>query len=628
MKAGAQKDDDEVRRNECDEQAPAWPAWSGAGIAATAQRERDEMVSSSPRTQAGHSAAAAIGRRSNQTGLPDSLKGGIESLSGISMDHVKVHYNSAAPAQLNAHAYAQGSEIHLGPGQERHLPHEAWHVVQQAQGRVRPTMRSAPPQPVQRKLIIGKDEEFESEADLKRKMGYWKQLHGQAVPLAVRDRVLLWLEAGEHKHATMKMAIDAAAAEIAAEQMPRPQDAGPQNMLTLHPGKDSRSGGQESKEEHSDTVAKETVGSISMGLESALNEARDDVPKFITTNKNKIDIDLRNMCAQAKSGKEPLHILELWRFIGTFEFKHITGDKDLAPSCKNLIIIVREKIQTFKLDNFKNLIVLIPDDWGLRELVFKTWESGRIRDEAHGKDSGTVGAISDLRLAQTMGEFLLCLPALKSIMTLGASTRLFKSAHDFAPLVLRVLSGTVRQFKAGSILKLVQFYADRLIQLVYLHETGRISAAAWMGLHGALLAAVQGEGHRGKEQAKMLLALIMHLDANPGERCIGYEPGGESDYDIMMQDGETEGKRVLEVETIPQRERPTAHAFYQKKFEHKLEAIKLMGESKGAVLFLYIPAETILPLDQVLLIKGDQKIRIANLVQIEELARKHHDGVQ
>ncbi|MFN7897619.1 MAG: DUF4157 domain-containing protein, partial [Cyanobacteriota bacterium] len=61
--------------------------------------------------------------------------------SGLSMDHVRVHYNSSQPAQLNALAYAQGSDIHLAPGQERHLPHEAWHVVQQAQGRVRPTLQ-------------------------------------------------------------------------------------------------------------------------------------------------------------------------------------------------------------------------------------------------------------------------------------------------------------------------------------------------------------------------------------------------------------------------------------------------------------------------------------------------------
>jgi len=77
----------------------------------------------------------------NNTGLPDNLKSGIESLSGMSLDNVKVHYNSSQPAQLNALAYAQGTNIHISPGQEQHLPHEAWHVVQQAQGRVQPTMQ-------------------------------------------------------------------------------------------------------------------------------------------------------------------------------------------------------------------------------------------------------------------------------------------------------------------------------------------------------------------------------------------------------------------------------------------------------------------------------------------------------
>ncbi len=76
----------------------------------------------------------------NNTGLPDVLKNGVEQLSGMSLDHVKVHYNSSAPAQLHAHAYAQGSHIYVAPRQEQHLPHETWHVVQQAQGRVRPTL--------------------------------------------------------------------------------------------------------------------------------------------------------------------------------------------------------------------------------------------------------------------------------------------------------------------------------------------------------------------------------------------------------------------------------------------------------------------------------------------------------
>jgi hypothetical protein len=80
--------------------------------------------------------------RPNNTGLPNRLKSGIESLSGMSMDNVKVHYNSDKPAQLQAHAFAQGREIHVAAGKERHLPHEAWHIVQQAQGRVKATIHT------------------------------------------------------------------------------------------------------------------------------------------------------------------------------------------------------------------------------------------------------------------------------------------------------------------------------------------------------------------------------------------------------------------------------------------------------------------------------------------------------
>ena len=74
--------------------------------------------------------------------MPSQLKAGIETLSGVDISGVRVHRNSNKPAQLNALVYAQGNDIHLGPGQERHL-HEAWHVVQQRQGRVRETVQMA-----------------------------------------------------------------------------------------------------------------------------------------------------------------------------------------------------------------------------------------------------------------------------------------------------------------------------------------------------------------------------------------------------------------------------------------------------------------------------------------------------
>jgi hypothetical protein len=95
----------------------------------------------------------------NQTGLPDQLKAGVESLSGVSLDNVKVHYNSGKPAQLNALAYAQGTDIHVAPGQEKHLPHETWHVVQQHSGRVKPTTQA-------KGVAINDDSGLEHEADV------------------------------------------------------------------------------------------------------------------------------------------------------------------------------------------------------------------------------------------------------------------------------------------------------------------------------------------------------------------------------------------------------------------------------------------------------------------------------
>ncbi|WP_225860230.1 MULTISPECIES: DUF4157 domain-containing protein [Chitinophaga] len=104
--------------------------------------------------------SAPVQQKANRTGLPDQLKQGVEQLSGYSMDDVKVHYNSDKPAAMQAHAYAQGSDIHVAPGQERHIPHEAWHVVQQKQGRVVPTMQ------LKGKVNVNDDTGLEQEADI------------------------------------------------------------------------------------------------------------------------------------------------------------------------------------------------------------------------------------------------------------------------------------------------------------------------------------------------------------------------------------------------------------------------------------------------------------------------------
>jgi len=102
----------------------------------------------------------SIQRQENNTGLPDHIKTGVESLSGESLDDVKVHYNSVKPGQLQANAYAEGSEIHVGPGQEGSLSHEAWHVTQQKQGRVSPSIQ------MKGKFDVNLDHRLEREADV------------------------------------------------------------------------------------------------------------------------------------------------------------------------------------------------------------------------------------------------------------------------------------------------------------------------------------------------------------------------------------------------------------------------------------------------------------------------------
>jgi len=100
-----------------------------------------------------------IQKKANNTGLPDNLKSGVEN-SVIARNDVNVHNNSVQPAQLNAHVYAQGTDIDIAPGQEKHLPHEAWHVVQQKQGRVKPTLQ------MKAGIPVNDDKSLEHEADM------------------------------------------------------------------------------------------------------------------------------------------------------------------------------------------------------------------------------------------------------------------------------------------------------------------------------------------------------------------------------------------------------------------------------------------------------------------------------
>lgn len=96
----------------------------------------------------------------NLTGIPAQMKWDLEARSGLSLDDVRVHYHSDKPAGLGALAYTQGTQVHIGPGQEGHLRHELGHVVQQKLGLVRPNAR-IPGGPA-----LNTEEALERQADL------------------------------------------------------------------------------------------------------------------------------------------------------------------------------------------------------------------------------------------------------------------------------------------------------------------------------------------------------------------------------------------------------------------------------------------------------------------------------
>ncbi len=101
-----------------------------------------------------------VQQRKNKTGIPDHIKAGTEYLTGVDLSDARVHYNSPKPAQLQAHAYAQGRNIYVAPGQKRYIEHETWHLAgQQALGRVPATTQFAG-QP------INDDPALEREADV------------------------------------------------------------------------------------------------------------------------------------------------------------------------------------------------------------------------------------------------------------------------------------------------------------------------------------------------------------------------------------------------------------------------------------------------------------------------------
>lgn len=139
----------------CLDRLPSWTEPHQAEFAQLAARLIEHPAIQGPEAIV----PAAVTPAPNTAGLPDALKRGIEELSGVPMDGVRVHYNSSEPDRFVTATFAQGDDIHIPAGQQRHLPHAAWHVVQQVQGCVQPTIQRKSGSPV------NDDSGLEHEAD-------------------------------------------------------------------------------------------------------------------------------------------------------------------------------------------------------------------------------------------------------------------------------------------------------------------------------------------------------------------------------------------------------------------------------------------------------------------------------
>lgn len=118
-------------------------------------------VPNSSWSAAGDAGAAGAGDRNGGGGgssLDQGMRDKIASHFG-DIQGVKVHYNSSMPGLVDAEAYTRGDDIFLAPGQERHLPHELGHVVQQRRGSVPTTERVAG-------MAANTDPALEHEADI------------------------------------------------------------------------------------------------------------------------------------------------------------------------------------------------------------------------------------------------------------------------------------------------------------------------------------------------------------------------------------------------------------------------------------------------------------------------------
>ena len=98
--------------------------------------------------------------------LPPKVQMKMENAFGQDFSNVNIHKDSKSATDVGALAYAQGNDVHFAPGQfkpntqagQELIGHELTHVVQQREGRVKPTTQA-------KGLPVNDDKGLEKEAD-------------------------------------------------------------------------------------------------------------------------------------------------------------------------------------------------------------------------------------------------------------------------------------------------------------------------------------------------------------------------------------------------------------------------------------------------------------------------------
>ncbi|MCC5946735.1 MAG: DUF4157 domain-containing protein [Bernardetiaceae bacterium] len=106
-------------------------------------------------------------QRKAETGLPEQVQTKMESAFNTSFSDVKIHTNSSKASDIGAQAFTQGNNVHFAQAKfnpssqsgQQLIGHELSHVVQQREGRVKPTTQM-------KGVAINNDSSLEREADV------------------------------------------------------------------------------------------------------------------------------------------------------------------------------------------------------------------------------------------------------------------------------------------------------------------------------------------------------------------------------------------------------------------------------------------------------------------------------